>query len=245
VPVTFPPHGAPNSGTKGGHIEDILLGTGGVLAWAGGMPRTPINLQNEFPYHVTARSNNREWFSVPLELCWHIFVKNLDETHRRYKFQTHLFLLMSNHFHWGVSTPDCNLSEGMQYFMTRTSHEIARAAGRINKIYGARYNWSVIGSPIHYANVFRYIYQNPLRAGICSDVRQYRWSTYIQENVKLNCCHGFEEFIPSDQNELMAWLNQTPLEHFAPLMKKALRRKTFKFPAHPASKRPVTGLEFL
>src|SRR5687767_14154985 len=103
------------------------------------MARKCVILQNEHPYHVRARSNNREWFYLPLEHCWSIYSRYIKETSQKYGFATHNFVLMKNHFHWNVSTPSCNLSEGMQYFMSRTSIAIARSAGRINRIYGSRY----------------------------------------------------------------------------------------------------------
>ena len=210
------------------------------------MPRRKSPLQSIYPYGITARSNNKEWFDVPLSDCWIIFSEVIQKTSERYGIRTHCFVLMSNHFHWLVSTPESNLAEAMRYFMTETSRRIARAGGRINKIYGARYKWTLITEDSYYANTIRYFYQNPLRAKLCNDVDSYPWSTLsANSNIKLSPNLKFEQWIPADISELRKWLNRIPDGPYQLMMQKALRRSEFRFPPHPSSKRPLNELSFL
>ncbi len=200
------------------------------------MPRKRTALQNEYPYHVSARTNNREWFNLPMRVVWEIYVNEVKETSLRYGFISHAFVLMNNHFHWLVSTPNSNLGEGMRYFMTETSRKIARACGRINKIYGARYKPTLIRSDGHYMNAFRYVYQNPLRAKICNSVDEYPWSTAASDEIPIASLYGFHQLIPKDPNEFQIWLNTPPDPIHNGLVRRALRRTVFKFPRHPTSK---------
>lgn len=209
------------------------------------MPRKHVIRQSEFPYSITARSNNRDWFQTPMPRCWAIFESEIKETAAKYGFVTHVFTLMSNHFHWLVTTPEANIDSGMRYFQTETSRQIARASGRINKIYGSRYKWTLIDNPIYYANTFRYFYQNPLRANICESVDQYPWMTYSRRSrVEITPCLALNTHIPKG-SELKTWLNTIPDPHFADCMRKALRRSEFRFPRNPTTKGIVTGREFL
>jgi putative transposase len=209
------------------------------------MPRKPTISQSLFPYGVTSRSNNKEWFQIPLLNVWDIFADKIKVTGERYGFVTHAFVLMSNHYHWLLSTPQSNIGRGMRYFMTETSREIARTGGRINKIFGSRYKSSLIGNPVYYANSFRYIYQNPLRAGICKNVFQYPWSTLTNGRIAVAPCLKFNERIPTDEKIREHWLNTIPDCAYNELMRKALRRTEFQFPYHPTKKTYVSGLEFL
>ena len=210
------------------------------------MARKNTVLQNIYPYGVTARSNNQDWFAIPLDECWDIFEEVIELTAKKYGIRTHAFVLMSNHFHWLISTPEANLGFAMRYFMTESSRRLARASGRINKIYGARYKATLLQEPPYYANTYRYFYQNPLRAGICSDVDHYRWSTRAQRSrVEISACEALEEYIPRDKRQLAAWLNRIPEGPYQLLMRSALRRAEFRYPRHPKTKLALDELTFL
>ncbi len=192
------------------------------------MPRKPTPYTAEFPLHLVARSNNHDWFQIPIEDCWNIFSNELEEVRKRFGFQTHAFVLMSNHYHWLMSTPDLQLAEGMCYFQSTTSRKIGRLAKRINRIYGARYKPTVIQTAEYYAHSYRYIFQNPLRAKICDDVASYPWSTFVDRSISVSVRRDFHEMIP--RKNLLEWLNQLPPEPAMKAVQSALRRRVFEFP---------------
>ncbi len=78
------------------------------------MPRAHAILQSEFPYNISARCINRDWFQIPMEEVWIIFCEELAETIQKHNLQVHSFVLMSNHFHLIASTPDANISQCIQ-----------------------------------------------------------------------------------------------------------------------------------
>jgi putative transposase len=51
------------------------------------MPRKKLIYTDQFPYHVTARSNNKEWFYLPISEVWNIFTSKLCEASLKFKFQ--------------------------------------------------------------------------------------------------------------------------------------------------------------
>ena len=202
------------------------------------MPRAPVPLQNIYPYSLTARSNNKEWFDIPMDRCWSIFRECIEKTTKMYGIETHCFVLMSNHFHWLVTTPNANLGLAMRYFMTESSRRLARASHRINKIYGARYKQNLIQAPAYFSNSVRYYYQNPVRAGICKSVEEYRWSTLRPGmGIELASANGMDMFIPESPRERLIWLNTLPDPKYNEIMRSALRRNVFKYPVHPSTKR--------
>jgi hypothetical protein len=61
--------------------------------------------------------------------------------------------------------------------MTNLSKYLNFENKRINHIFGGRYYPTIIKHQKYLMNVIRYIYQNPLRAGIVNDVITYEYSS--------------------------------------------------------------------
>lgn len=208
-------------------------------------PKTPQ--QSFFPIHVTARCNNKDWFSIALNKCWEIFVNELSEIVEKYQIDLHAFVLMSNHFHLMLSTPQGNLGNTMKYFMSKTSRQIAREAGRINHVFGARYKWSLLHEQQSVAYVLKYIYRNPVRAGITQTVEDYPYSTISCDKFPTIPMPPLMEkldwkFLPVTNADRLAWLNAPTFREEA-LIRLALRRTTFNFSRDKKVQLKLAGLK--
>ena len=142
------------------------------------MPRKKLIRTEEFYYHVTTRSNNKEWFSIPLEEVWEIVIDSFDVAQERAPANVSQFVLMANHYHFLIRTPNADIDRFMYFFNKTFSSELQRKSGSSNRMFGSNYKWSLIQSPKYFANVFRYIYQNPLRAELVDKCEDYPYSTY-------------------------------------------------------------------
>ncbi|MBT3234709.1 MAG: hypothetical protein HN353_02035 [Bdellovibrionales bacterium] len=132
---------------------------------------------DQYPYHITARANNKEWFPIVIDKLWPLLNDLLTLTSWMYEIEIHAFVLMSNHFHLLVSTPKSNLDFAMRFFMSNSAKEINYLSGRINRVYGGRYKWSIIKDEAYLFNVVSYIYENPRRANSCKSIESYPYST--------------------------------------------------------------------
>lgn len=103
-----------------------------VFAWGLNMPRSKAILQSDYPYSITARCINREWFNISMNRVWDIFCDELTHVNQVYNMNIHSFVLMSNHFHLITSTPEANMSQAMQQFMHRSSRALTKEGNRIN-----------------------------------------------------------------------------------------------------------------
>ena len=103
------------------------------------MPRAKTILQSEFPYNISARCINREWFYISTERVWEIFCEELTRTSNHHELLIHSFVLMSNHFHLIASTPKANISQCMQQFMQRSSRRLTKEGNRINETFAGRH----------------------------------------------------------------------------------------------------------
>lgn len=150
-----------------------------------------------------------------------------------YELSIHSFVLMPNHFHLLVTASQGNLSEAMNYFMRETSREVSRLSGRINQTYGGRNHKSLIATHHYFMNAYKYVYRNPVRAGLVSKVEHYPYSTLsgllglrrltipvAEDSILFQERFNFEE---------LAWLNSTPEVTDEAQVRKALRKSEFHF----------------
>ncbi len=201
------------------------------------MPKKPIIRTSEYPYHIYARSNNRENFFIPTSNVWEIMVSEIRTVTNRYHAQIHAFILMLNHFHMLISTPKENIDAIMKYLMREVSRKIARSAKRINRIFGGRYRRSLIKNNAYYAHVYRYIYRNPVEVKMSNKVEEYPFST-MQMLIKNQTSKPFplfdkeyisrSEIIPKNLNERLDWLNVPYASEQGEMIRKALRRNIFR-----------------
>lgn len=192
------------------------------------MPRKPIIRTSQFAYHVVARCNNKEPYPLDLPVVMGIYKKQIAECEKQYGFVTHVFVLMNNHFHWIVSTPNCNLDDGMKPFMTKTSKRISFYCEKQNHLYGGRYKWTLLNSHRYFHNAFRYVLQNPLRAGVCNDVRNYPYTSLTDKELPFNCPEAYSDVIPQTYPELVKWLNIRQGTEWEKMVKTALKHTVFK-----------------
>lgn len=150
------------------------------------MPRKPIIRSNEHYYHLTARANNKEHFYLPTEEVWEIMLKRLKELQKNYDLKISAFVLMGNHFHMLALTPKEPIDKIMYFFMKNVTREMQKRTGRINKIFGGRYKGCLIADQKYLLNVYKYIYRNPVAAGISERAENYRFSTFFSHE-KENC----------------------------------------------------------
>jgi putative transposase len=209
------------------------------------MPRKPLFRTKKLPYHVWARSNNKEWFNLPIEDVWKTFCWRLKEAQEKYFFEIHNFVLMSNHFHLIISTPEGNLDKIMHWLLTECSKEINYKSQRINHVFGGPYKWSVIAHAHYYKHVYRYLCQNPTRALICERVEDYAYSTlHYQFNKKLLpfklSISLFEKrtLLSYPLHSQIEWLNIPYYPDEYECLRKAIRRRVFKITPNRAHKLP-------
>ena len=188
------------------------------------MPRKQLIRCNNTPYHVTTRSNNCEWFSLPMPLMWALSKKCLHEAHESHPIELVSFVLMSNHYHMILFTPKSNIDLFMYEFNKRLALEVKNRSGHINRIFGGRYKWCLIRSHHYFSNCYRYVYQNPLRAGIIENCENYPFSTlnYVVKNksfaIPIHDQFGFKD------DYTLRWLNQAIDEEEKVQLKKTLYR---------------------
>lgn len=200
------------------------------------MAREPTCRSADLPYHLSGRANNKEWFYLPLRKVWEIFAEKLSLVSEKYGAEPIAFVLMDNHYHLLLRTPNANLDRIMNYFVREISRSIGRESGRINHVFGGRYHWSLIDNAVYFAHAYKYVYRNPVKAGLSPTVEDYRFSTYpavLRGFSSEFPVHDFEHryfcTIPKNHSERTRWLNEPYSCSQEDLIRRALRKHTMGF----------------
>lgn len=142
------------------------------------MPRRPRLHLDSVPQHIVQRGHNRQpcFFA---EADYLAYLKWLGEAAQREGCAIHAFVLMTNHTHLLVTPNDAgSISRLAMSLGRRYVQYINTAYGRSGTLWEGRYKSSIVQSEAYLMACMRYIELNPVRAGLCIDPAQYRWSSY-------------------------------------------------------------------
>jgi REP element-mobilizing transposase RayT len=129
-------------------------------------------------YHVINRGNyRRELFSG--KGAAEAFEQCLAEAAERFGWRVHAYVVMSNHFHLVVETPEPNLSEAMKWLQGTWAARFNRFRGETGRPFQGRYKALHVELGEALGQVAHYIHLNPVRAGIVPPERlpEYRHSS--------------------------------------------------------------------
>lgn len=128
-------------------------------------------------YHVTNRGvdqrdivrdddDRREWF------------RRFNRVALRYGWRVFAHVLMTNHFHLFLKTPEANLSLGMHDLEGGYASYFNERNDRSGALFQGRYHPVFVETEGHVWSVSRYTHLNPCRAHMVPRPEMYRWSTY-------------------------------------------------------------------
>jgi putative transposase len=198
------------------------------------MPRKQIKLQSEYPYHVTNRLMDKQFFEVPIEDVWKACESYLIEIQILFAAKIHAFVLMNNHFHLVLTTPEVNLSDVMEYFQSRVARQISILRGCSSVRFQSRYRWSIVNTETYFLNLLAYVYLNPVRAGIVKHPHEYRYSSLHGQlglnALKIPVCSSpiVSNHSLNDPTIQLTWLPLTIAAQMPEKITRGLRRAEFK-----------------
>lgn len=131
-------------------------------------------------YHVINRGNyRRDLFE--LEETREAFEQCLFAACKKSAWLLHAFVVMRNHFHLALETPEGNLVAGMQWLQATFANRFNRFRDERGHLFQGRYKSLLVdirGKTL--GEVCDYIHLNPLNAGITdlAGLRDFRWSSF-------------------------------------------------------------------
>jgi len=187
-------------------------------------------ITHEYPYHIVARSNNKEWFYLPINDCWEIFSFLLIKINLKFKFQIHSFILMNNHYHLiGTASEHFTLPQVMEWFQRSANRIINDKAKRVNHLFGGPYRATLINGEAQFYQVTKYLYRNPISAKLTSKVEDYPYTTIVPTNIPLSSpSTGIAAFLPKNYDQLLIYLNESYTCQEKEILDAAIKKSIFK-----------------
>lgn len=149
-------------------------------------------LRLEFPgacYHVLNRGNYRsDLFAT--DGAKGAFEQCLFDACTKSKWLLHAYVVMRNHYHLAIETPEGNLVSGMQWLQATFANRFNRLRGERGHLFQGRYKSLLVEEGEALGQVCHYLHLNPVRAGVVpvAQLAEYRHSSYWYLQRKRPAC---------------------------------------------------------
>ncbi len=131
-------------------------------------------------YHVLARGDRKESI-VYCDQDRRSFLRTLGELCQRTGFRIHAWVLLDNHYHLVVETPEANLVDGMSWFQNTYTRRLNVRHDLWGHVFGGRYKALIVDpADIYFGRIVDYVHLNPARAGVVGigePLSSYGWSS--------------------------------------------------------------------
>lgn len=142
------------------------------------MPRI-ARIKEEFgTYHIIVRGNEKK----------DIFKNNGDKKmyldiiarmKKKYNFLIYSYCIMDNHAHLIINDNGNDISQIMKSIGVSYAILYNRKYKRVGHLFQGRFKSHLIDSDRYLLEVSKYIHNNPVKAGITADPKDYPWSSYL------------------------------------------------------------------
>ena len=127
-------------------------------------------------YHITQRAPGRELIFLETADYLH-FLKILKEITKEFSLQVFVFALLPNHLHLLLQITKKNLSSSMKMLFGTYAAYFNKKYKRKGHVFCGRFRASVCLDDSYLLTESIYIHLNPLRAELCKDFKDYRWTS--------------------------------------------------------------------
>ena len=146
-------------------------------------------------YHVSVRGNNKQNILGTVE-DKKIFLGSLSKFKLRFCFKLFGLVLMDNHTHLIIQVSNnINISKIMQSISLSFSCKFRKKYNYSGYVWQGRFRSNIIDKDRYIYSCLEYIHNNPVRAGLVDNPKDYPWSSYhfynnlpnpIKENINLD-----------------------------------------------------------
>jgi putative transposase len=140
------------------------------------MARKPrIQFEGAF-YHIIVRGNQRQDIFLD-EIDRRRYLERLKSYRIKCGFILYAYVLMTNHVHLLIETPDEPISRIMQMINFTYTQYFNKRYAKVGHLFQGRYKSYLCDKDSYLLSLVRYIHNNPVRAGLVGDAGAYAWSS--------------------------------------------------------------------
>ena len=207
------------------------------------MPRLPRNSTKTNLFHNMVQGINKNFiFNSSQDINY--YIRLMYELNDEHNIKIIAYCIMNNHAHMLLKTDNLEeLSKYMQRINIRFSIYYNKKYQKIGYVFRDRYKSQGIYTEEHLYNCIRYIFNNPVKAGICNSPEEYPYSNYknvrlnskikmkeryyfedTEEDIEINCKDSLKEILGENNLEIKDLIkNKEVLVEIITIMKKQYR----------------------
>ena len=184
------------------------------------MPRQGRIQSGTGVYHVMMRGINRQQIFESEEDNKHMLYV-LSNLHLQYSpdgtplpsptCTIYAYCLMGNHFHLLIQERAWTISEIIKSLASSYVYYFNKQYQRIGHLFQDRFKSEPVNDMTYFITLLRYIHQNPVKAGIVSDAKDYPWSSwreYLCPDKEENICNTRATLRRINLEDLSTLVNQ-------------------------------------
>ena len=141
------------------------------------MPRQARRKSESGIYHVMLRGINQQQIFEDSEDC-EKFLQILKDCKVVSEYKLFAYCLMGNHIHILIQEDTEPIEQVMKRISTRFVYWYNIKYQRIGHLFQDRFKSEPVEDDAYFITVIRYIHQNPLKAGLCKNIYDYKYSSY-------------------------------------------------------------------
>ena len=141
------------------------------------MPRGPRRRSESGLYHVMLRGINRQIIFESDDDRYQLLstLKRLIDAN---SFVLYGYCFMDNHIHMLIQELEDDISNVMKRICSSYVLWYNKKYERSGHLFQERFKSQPVENDNHFLMVLRYIHQNPLSAGLCKELLEYKWTSY-------------------------------------------------------------------
>ena len=157
------------------------------------MPRLPRSYLKTQYFHVITQGLDKRYIFQNAEDIKY-YIKIMRNLAREQDVKIIAYCIMNNHAHMLIKSEKTEeLGKYMQRLNTKYAMYYNKKYQRVGYVFKNRYKSEGIYNERYLYNCIKYIYNNPVKAGICNDASEYPYSNYKKIDVETNEDYKFME----------------------------------------------------
>ena len=163
------------------------------------MSRTARKKSESGIYHVMLRGINKQQIFT-CEKDYEKFIFALKDCKQISKFKLYAYCLMGNHIHLLIKEEDEPIGTVIKRIGCKFVFWYNVYHNRCGHLFQDRFKSEPVETDSYFLTVLRYIHQNPVKAGICKNIGDYKYSSYteyVQNRFIVDTDFAFELLPPS------------------------------------------------
>ena len=177
------------------------------------MSRCPRNFLKTSYFHIITQGINKSYIFDKAEDI-KFYIKNMYQLVKEHHIRIIAYCIMNNHAHILIEAQSVNeLSKYMQRLNTRYGKYYNKKYQRIGYVFRDRYKSEGIYSEQHLYSCIKYIYVNPVKAGICKRAKEYPYSNYKEINKDLDDNYVFIDIDDNKETNHQDIINKFLIEN--------------------------------